>query len=75
MNEPSVSLRPTFLLQFSLTEPYCLLPGAINELIATVTDTHRLTKADRYGMMAAILDESISEEERDSLRNANEQSI
>ena len=44
-----------------------LLPGAINELIATVTDTHRLTKADRYGMMAAILDESISDEERRSL--------
>ena len=47
--------------------PVNLLPGAINELIATVTDTHRLTKADRYGMMAAILDESISEEERGSL--------
>ncbi|MCZ0898795.1 hypothetical protein ON021_31625 [Microcoleus sp. HI-ES] len=44
-----------------------LLPGAINELIATVTDTRRVTKADRYGMMAAILDESISEEERGSL--------
>jgi len=47
--------------------PLNLLPGAINELIVTVTDTHRLTKADRYGMMAAILDESISEEERGSL--------
>jgi hypothetical protein len=55
--------------------PVNLLPGAINELIATVTDTHHLTKADRYSMMAAILDESTSEEERDSLRNANEQSI
>ncbi|MEG4860366.1 hypothetical protein QUB75_22930 [Microcoleus sp. K1-B6] len=47
--------------------PVNLLPGAINELIATVTDTHCVTKADRYGMMAAILDESISEEERGSL--------
>ncbi|MEG5014420.1 MULTISPECIES: hypothetical protein [unclassified Microcoleus] len=47
--------------------PVNLLPGAINELIATVTDTRRVTKADRYGMMAAILDESISEEERGSL--------
>ncbi len=44
-----------------------LLPGAINELIATVTDTHRLTKADRYGMMAAILDESTTDEERGCL--------
>ncbi|MEG4810990.1 hypothetical protein QUA82_24600 [Microcoleus sp. F8-D3] len=47
--------------------PLNLLPGAINELIATVTDTHCVTKADRYGMMAAILDESITEEERGSL--------
>jgi len=46
--------------------PVNLLPGAINELIATITHTHRLTKADRYGMMTAILDESISEEERGS---------
>ncbi len=44
-----------------------LIPGAINDLIATVTDTHCLTKADRYGMMAAILDESTSDEERCSL--------
>lgn len=43
--------------------PVNLLPGAINEIIATVADTHRLTKADRYGMMAAILDESITEEQ------------
>ena len=47
--------------------PLNLLPGAINELIATVTDTHHLTVAGRYGMMATILDESISEEERGSL--------
>lgn len=44
-----------------------LIPGAINELLATVTDTRCLTKADRYGMMAAILDESTSDEERGSL--------
>ncbi|MGE5658963.1 MAG: hypothetical protein ACM37W_20400 [Actinomycetota bacterium] len=44
-----------------------LLPGAINELIASVAQTHRLTKADRYGILAAILDESITEEERHSI--------
>jgi hypothetical protein len=44
-----------------------LIPGAINELLATVVDTHCLTKADRYGMMAAILDEATTEEERGSL--------
>lgn len=47
--------------------PLNLIPGAINELIATVTDTHYLTKADRYGIMAAILDESITDEERRSI--------
>jgi uncharacterized protein YyaL (SSP411 family) len=36
-------------------------------IIASVADTHRLTKADRYGMMAAILDESITEEQMRSL--------
>lgn len=41
-----------------------LLPGAISELLAAVQDTHYITKADRYGLMAAILDESLSEEER-----------
>jgi hypothetical protein len=44
-----------------------LIPGAINELLATVRDTHCLTKADRYGMMAAILDESTTDEERGCL--------
>ncbi|WP_413161309.1 hypothetical protein ACL6C3_22505 [Capilliphycus salinus ALCB114379] len=41
-----------------------LLPGAINEIIASVTDHHCLTQADRYGLMAALLDESLDEEER-----------
>ncbi len=43
------------------------IPGAISELLAVVRDTHKITKADRYGLMAAILDESISEEDRFSL--------
>jgi len=51
--------------------PINLIPGAINELIATVTDTQRLTKAsptgNRYGMMAAVLDDSLADEERRSL--------
>ncbi|EAW33924.1 hypothetical protein [Lyngbya sp. PCC 8106] len=44
-----------------------LLPGAINEIIASVTDHHCLTQADRYGLMAALLDESLNEEERRSI--------
>ena len=43
--------------------PVNLLPGAISEILASVTDTHNITKADRYGLMAAILDETITEEE------------
>jgi hypothetical protein len=37
--------------------PIQLIPGAISELLAVVRDTHKITKADRYGLMAAILDE------------------
>ncbi|MCL2924182.1 MAG: hypothetical protein MGF17_06015 [Trichodesmium sp. MAG_R04] len=41
-----------------------LLPGAINEIMASVAKSSHLTKSDCYGLMAAILDESITEEER-----------
>ncbi len=41
-----------------------LLPGAISEILASVTETGILTLADRYGLMAAALDESLDEEER-----------
>jgi hypothetical protein len=41
-----------------------LIPGAISEILASVADTGYLTVADRYGLMAAILDESLDEEDR-----------
>jgi hypothetical protein len=41
-----------------------LLPGAISELLAAVADTGRLTLLDRYGLLAATLDEHLPEEER-----------
>jgi len=44
-----------------------LIPGAISEILASVTDTGTLTLADRYGLMAAILDESLEDEDRNSL--------
>ena len=44
-----------------------LLPGAINEIMASVANSSFLTQSDRYGLMAAILDESITEEERRSV--------
>jgi hypothetical protein len=47
--------------------PLNLLPGAIYEIIVSVTDTGSLSLLDRYGLMAAIMDESIEEEERLSI--------
>lgn len=44
-----------------------LIPGAISEILASVSDTGVLTLADRYGLMAAILDESLEAEDRNSL--------
>jgi len=41
-----------------------LIPGAISEMLATVSDTKTLSLADRYGLMAAILDENLPEEDR-----------
>jgi hypothetical protein len=44
-----------------------LLPGALSDLFAQVSQTGQITLADRYGLMAAILDDSLSEEERASI--------
>ncbi|NEP79487.1 MAG: hypothetical protein F6K39_15720 [Okeania sp. SIO3B3] len=44
-----------------------LLPGAINEIMVAVADKCPLTQSDRYGLMAAILDDSLSEEDRRSV--------
>lgn len=41
-----------------------LIPGAISEIFATATETGILTLADRYGLMAATLNENLEEEER-----------
>ena len=43
------------------------LPGAISEILVSVTDTGVLTLADRYGLMVATLDECLDEEDRGSL--------
>lgn len=41
-----------------------LLPTALSELFAEVSASRRLTLADRYGLMAAMLDENLGEEEK-----------
>lgn len=47
--------------------PVTPLPSAISELFAQVSVTGKITLADRYGLMAAMLSESISEEEIDCI--------
>jgi hypothetical protein len=60
-DDESIELRECFMLLVQL------VPGAISEILASVTDTGTLTVADRYGLMAAILDESLEDEDRNSI--------
>ena len=41
-----------------------LLPGALSDLFAQVTISGCITKADRYGLLAALLEEELDSEER-----------
>jgi hypothetical protein len=41
-----------------------LLPNAISELYAQVSSSRQVTLADRYGLMAAVLNESLDDEQR-----------
>jgi hypothetical protein len=41
-----------------------LLPGAIAAILADVAETGVLTVSDRYGLMAAALNDSLDDEER-----------
>ncbi|HLO49061.1 MAG TPA: hypothetical protein VK211_11655 [Kamptonema sp.] len=47
--------------------PLYLTDSAISELFAQANATNCITVADRYGLMAAVFDESLNEEERRSL--------
>lgn len=44
--------------------PVNLIPGAIADLFAQVSSTGCITLADRYGLLAALLEESLDEEEQ-----------
>lgn len=44
-----------------------LLPFAIADLTAQVAQSRQITLADRYGLMAAILSDSLQEEEREAI--------
>ncbi|MEM8640971.1 MAG: hypothetical protein AAGG51_19485 [Cyanobacteria bacterium P01_G01_bin.54] len=41
-----------------------LLPGSISAMYADVAETQTLTQADRYGLLAAILTETIEDDDR-----------
>lgn len=47
--------------------PILLLPSALSELFAQSSSSGRLTVADRYGLLAALLDDSLNGEERASI--------
>lgn len=41
-----------------------LIPGSIAAMLADAAATKTLTTADRYGLLAAIIDENLEPEER-----------
>ncbi|ABG52610.1 hypothetical protein Tery_3521 [Trichodesmium erythraeum IMS101] len=44
--------------------PIHLLPFALGDLFANANSTGYITLADRYGLMAAIFDDSLAEDEK-----------
>ena len=47
--------------------PVRLLPGAIADLFAQVSNSGKITLADRYGLMAALLEDSLTEDEKGAI--------
>ncbi|AFY66465.1 hypothetical protein [Geitlerinema sp. PCC 7407] len=47
--------------------PLSLIPGAVAELFAYASLTGNLTLADRYGLLAALLSDSLTDEEQASI--------
>ncbi|AFY37110.1 hypothetical protein Lepto7376_0712 [[Leptolyngbya] sp. PCC 7376] len=47
-----------------MESPLKLLPGSVASILAEVGRSKCLTEADRYGLMAAVFDETLSEDER-----------
>jgi hypothetical protein len=44
-----------------------LIPGAVSDLFAQASSSGKVTIADRYGLMAAVLEEELSDDERMSI--------
>jgi hypothetical protein len=64
--EPVSSFQVQYPLLLMLT-PVCLLPDAIADLFAQVSCSGKITLADRYGLMAALLDDSLTCQDRELL--------
>ncbi|MEG3843640.1 hypothetical protein [Microcoleus sp. herbarium14] len=47
--------------------PVNLIPSALGELFAEVNHNGYITLADRYGLLAAIFDETLTEEDKRSI--------
>lgn len=45
----------------------CLIPGALSDLFVDVSQSHSITLADRYGLMAALMSDHLQEEELASI--------
>ena len=44
-----------------------LIPGAVSDLFAQASISGKVTVADRYGLLAAVLEDELSEDERMSI--------
>lgn len=51
----------------TMQTPVHLIPSALGELFAEVNQNGYITLADRYGLMAAIFDETLTEEDKRSI--------
>ncbi len=47
--------------------PICLLPNAVSDMFAQASNSGKLTQGDRYGLMAAMLSDSLANEDREAI--------
>ena len=61
-------IAPSSILEsIAMQTPINLIPSALGELFAEVNHNGYITLADRYGLMAAIFDENLTEEDQQSI--------
>ena len=64
MAENLIVITSSLIVTMTAISP---LPSGIYELFAQSTVSGKITLADRYGILAALMDESVSEEELDCI--------